>query len=823
MRWAALAITLLLAPAQADDAPLEQQVRRMIAEAEAMPTLDQADKQLTDAAVLLATEGRKVDEITRDFLTADVERARGRLAALAWRSNPDAHPGQDDNARRLLGRAGATYRRLAAQCDARARVIEGQIGDQEPGKDPEWRRLIGSISRANYAGAWAGYHLALVSETPRQKTERLESAVQSFLEFTAGGYRKHPIVADCFLGHALCLHELGRHFDALQLLKAATPDNTPPATFKRMTWVRVQAAGALPSDLEVENAARAYFDSLPAGHKWDAGDLQIALGRAKALARLADAKINPQLHRSFAARLSQVAREISTHGEPWRSQVAELLGEQMEDTAFARLARARRAFAAGNHADALAHADKGIALANDETPVDLRADLDYVRFASLWNLRRWREAAAAAGQFIRERPADKRARDVAAKGLQAAVLSRESSDAMPAGEFLAHLDLFERHYPDLPGLDRAPWHRAAVWIDAANFDAAEKQLDRIPADSPQAPWAEYGRALIAWRRMGRAGQGDTAAAAAEGVVRLLASLQDKRSPQTQPLIDPASQLALAVGRSLLSRDKPAVELADRLAAGLESIESPPRQTMQRTAALRLLVNIHRDSAEVRPQSFDKLGGELARVLAGDAAARLWSRFGRLTAGIPDIPPPPAGKPLAALPPAQQKSAQVTGQLLMDALQVILADASASRDNPDPQHLAARMRLAEVQAVLGRFEDARRNYQWVLDRVDAEHSGAALRGLARLAERRGRLDEAIPIWQKLARGLEVGTGPWFEARYHLIVCYASADATRQRARDMLRLLLIRHPHIGPGDWQARFAALAAELNVAPSPPTTTPDR
>ena len=85
----------------------------------------------------------------------------------------------------------------------------------------------------------------------------------------------------------------------------------------------------------------------------------------------------------------------------------------------------------------------------------------------------------------------------------------------------------------------------------------------------------------------------------------------------------------------------------------------------------------------------------------------------------------------------------------------------------------------------------------------------LRAAANLSERLGKTDRALECWRLLAAGSEVGTEPWYEAKFHLISVLAEVDPARAR------LVMDQHkqlnPDYGPQPWAARLFALDRRID------------
>lgn len=793
--------------------PVDARISRLLAEAQAGLALKDAEQKIDRAQHLLANLGGSLGGTARDFLRADILRARGRVAAAAWKRDP-SRADLRRRARRHLLEAVELYVRLVALCEAELDKLERRLTQADPSQNPTWRRLSGSVSRANYGEAWSLYTLALLAENETDRRGRLAQALERFAGFTANGYRNHPVVADCFLGQALCQYEHKRYAKVLELLKPAQPKNTPAGTYKRMTYLRIKAGQAYGSHLAAESAAKQYFDALPANHKPDAIELGMAVERARCLAVLADAKRNPEYHGLFRRRLDEVAKLIHDQGEPWRSELEEILGDSAGVSPFKCLARARAAFKAKRFAEAARQAEIGLRAAAPRTDRAVLADLRYARAASYLNLGKALDAHRAAAEFIRRHAADRRAADLCQPAVQAGLNALKDTPRLPQGELLRFLTLLERLLPTHPEVRKLPWHRGNLLLQASRFRQAEDALKTVRTDSGVYLLAQYGLAVAAAKQAEvlPAGADANAAAAlldrsAEAVGRFVASAGGELSPPERRAAGALIDVALAVAaRNLdLAPPRPAAALA--LLDSADRLPSPKGAAARRKLALRvraLLLAGKADAAAahvakllVAPRGADK---DLPETLAG-IAAPLAAEFERLR---------------------RQGPADAAASLGRQAVAVYTALLDLSADSKDDRvrrsEPAVRQRLAETLEQLGRFAEAIPHYQRLVRETPRGKAGRAIRGLAVCLEATGRHDLACEQWAALARGLEKGTEGWYEARYHWLWCL-DRQGERARARRMLAYFRLQHPKIAIRRWKDRFQSLAERLGMPHTAPAT----
>ena len=804
----AIWLALGLGAARADE-PLDVRVATLLAEAQRAASTDQAEAKLRQAEKLFGQEGRRLERVARGFLHADILRVRGRVAVLAWkRKATDA--AAREQARKLLLEAIGEYAGLVKLCEDRLDAIERRYTNRDPSEDKNWRRFSGYISRANYAEAWSHYNLGLVAREPAERKRRLRQAIERFSSFTAGGYRAHAVVADCFLGQALCHYELKQHFQVLELLKPARPDNTPPASFKRMTYVRIKAAQAYGSHLAAENAAKQYFDSSKPDRRLDAIELEMALERIRCLSVLADPRQNPEYHRLFRGRLDAVARRVYSHGEPWRGELAKLLGRGNGASVVQHLSKARTLLEAKRFAAAAAEADQGLRAAQPRTDAALLADLRYVRAAATASEGKHLQAHRYAVEFLRRHPTDDRAAGLCAAVVQTGRAALKADPPLPPAELAESLALLEESFPGQPVTEKLPWYRAELLLETGRFADAERALGRVrPADAVYV-LAQYGLALAAAKQaeaLAREAPGDPNALlgaldrSAGAVGRFAGAAAGKRlSGEQRQAAAGVVDVGVAVARRYLALPTPRPAAALSL---LDHLDKLPSQRA-RAATRRLAARVR---AEVQAGGIDSAGRHIDELL--DSAGTTGQD---LAATLADVAPALSAEFDALSEAGKAEAAAAVGRQVLRIQRLLLRHVRGSADKQvRAQEAAARRGLADILRKLGRHKDAIEHYRWLVAHTPRRRAGGALRGLALCHERTGQFGPAAEKWRTLAKGLEKRTEGYYEARYHWIRCVSKAGR-REQARKVLAYFRLQHPRIAIRPWQDRFDALARELGL-----------
>ena len=810
------------ATAEARAETVSARVSAFLDQARAAESEKDAEKAFLQAERLLLAAGADLGEVARAFLEADVQRTRGQRAVDAWRRDPTRTASRQEG-RRLLLAARAVYERLKGQAEDEANRIADRAGPTaDPSADPRYREADGNVSRATYSLAWAQYHLALAAEDPAERAKLFDAAIETFRAFTDEGYRDHPIIAECFLGQALCLHEKGEAAGAVRLLEPANAGNTPRGVFRQMTLLRVRAAQAGgPSPRKVEDAAAPYFDSLPPDYRLDAADLALAMERARALERLADPGRNSDDYAACRARLGAFKGTIYAYGDPWAAELAKVLGESPPPSAAGILKTAVEHYEAKRFKEALAAAEAGLRTTPGKSgPV--AADLQYMKVASLMSLERWREAHLAAAEFLQAAPKDPRSPDVCRRAFLAGLKALKADPPLDQAALDQFVAFARTTFPDVPEVQDAPWARASQLLAAGQYREAEAALKDVPPGSPSYRRAQYGLALAAYKQAEQALEGGasgkaTAAGhlgrAAAAVRRFVESLPADMPEADRPMADHVAGIGVAAARRMLDLPEPdlkgaaaMLDLLQRWPAPGPQVE-PQRRALQMAIAVRsgrpdeVLREVDAALAAAKPQD-----PKTAQVLAS-AADPLEEQSGRLAK---------EGKPAAA---------RKIDERLLRVYESLLAGPAEGPDAPlRGKTVTIRRRLAHVLLRLDRPKDAIGHYEWVLEHVPREKAGDVLRGLALAREKVHRYDEAVEPWNALAKGLREETDGWFEARYHLILCHWEAGRW-DHARRLMAYFRTSRPQGAPGEWKARFDALhermekvagGAPSNGAPRP-------
>ncbi len=842
LRLAFALACLLPAARQSAAASLAEQKIATLLDAAAAPNAAKPEEKLDEARRCLATAG--LGELDRAFVGADIERTAATVALHAWRragthSQRNVSPPalRHEARRRLLGTLDL-YEGLLKRAEANSEAILAKLPESaDPDKDPRATEAGSYVHRATYHKAWLLYRVADLADPDIEgadRTERLKQALELFGIFTAEGYRSQPVVVDCFLGQALCLQALKRwrKTDAgpglIELLEddfgiskrlGEAAGRAPSDTLKRMIYLLVKALEAEAPDspsLKLESLADQYFRGLPVGAAYDGFDLEMAIARAKNLqALLRTPEAAGGRARAYEAKIEEIKSKFELYGDPWHADLHKALG--LPPPPPPPESDVNKLFKEGKFKEALGKIEAALARGTHSVAnVSPRlADLRWAKAAVHWNLQNWREAHLAAYDFVRQHPADPRAAEWCRRALQAglrAIAAKPPQLDLPS--FNSFLDFATRTFPNEPEVQRVPWTRASLLLEAKDYREAERALLRVDAKSPVYRLAQYGLALATYRQAEEAlkdaarGTGTHSVANVSPLLERAAAAVGRFADTTpaaadvEKLPEAVVSIAHAVARTLLRLPQPRAEAAlallDRLdrSAELRSVDATQRE------ALRLEAQAVVGGIEGVRKKLNEIAGKDSEQphltqLAANFAARLEKEAERLGRA------------------GQSAEATAVTRELARAYEFLLRQVGQSLD-PKAQSQAPviRRHLANALLRLGNLKEAVEHCEAVLQGLRPGEAKPAdiLRGLALAYEAAGRHDDALKCWRPLAQGLARKSEGWYEAQHHHILCVHKSGA--EGARQLLDYFKLQNPEV-PAPWAAKFQELERELRNTPA--------
>ncbi len=124
---------------------------------------------------------------------------------------------------------------------------------------------------------------------------------------------------------------------------------------------------------------------------------------------------------------------------------------------------------------------------------------------------------------------------------------------------------------------------------------------------------------------------------------------------------------------------------------------------------------------------------------------------------------------------------------------------------------ALSKLTELYLIADRNDDAREGAELLYGLFPDNQQ--YMTHLARVYTRLDRGGESLPLWRRLAKGVQPGNDLWYEAKYQLIKCLAKENLAS--AQSVYRQTV----HLSgdmPQEWKARFDTLSLELEAIGNP-------
>jgi hypothetical protein len=805
---------------------LELQIDALALEALNAPTVQAAQEKITEAEQLLKNNQTKIKKITYRFLLTNLDLTNGRIKAAAWQLKKDDEPLRQQ-ARQILTRVLPLQESLKTDTEKTAGELETKL-EEKADQDPWLQQLWAYSTRIEYNIAWTRYSLALVTDQENPKQKLLQKAIEGFQPFTQDSYQNHPVIAECFLGQALCLFEQKKFYDVIRFLdlNTITPDNTPAETYKRISFLRIQSGRQLPSDLNTIWAAEQFFNSLVADDRLDKTELDMALDWARSLTQLAQSPENRKYLHSLLLRLERVASLVYPYGDPFSADLAQIIRDLPLDTPYASVVLGRKQFQEKKYPEALQYAQTGIRNLTEKESAKLSADLYFLQNTAAWNGQNYLPAYQAARFFLQQHTKDDRADQVLQRGIQAALNSLNSDEAVDLEQFIQFLDFTQLHWPDHPEVKKAPWYRGWVFLETQRYPEARRMLQNVPPDSDVYPQALYGLALASLNQAQNQKKLNTPQTptlrqhlldAADSMQRFVKIAPKNPSPQQKELQSGIVEVGAATAQAFLNLSPSDPNIALNLIDTLEKLPdviktrepgallmrfSSPRnhnseehKKLERRLALRLQAYAELDNIKSLLEVLDIL---IKFKNHSDFSLHALIRAGNTLENV------------APQPTRSAESKRIIYDKLVSLYQYLLTQAQQKKHLLITEPIVRR-RLAQSLAYSGRRLDAVQQYLWILKHEPSQKTGDVRRSLALVYEELDQFETAIEQWRILAQGLAPDSEPYLEANYRLILAHLNAQNTQQ-AKKLIALFLLRHPNIEPKPWRLRFQQLDQKLKA-----------
>jgi len=794
---------------QDDDAGrIEAVIENLLAEVITAAEAGEARAKLDRARRLLRENEHRLGNFTSEFLRINLSQVLMQRAVAIWQLDTDREEIRKEAEKKLTD---VLQRYQVLQEKAREEVdsLEWKYGDKVV-KNALWRRMSGYVTRVDFETGWVYYNLGVITKGER-RDNYFQKAIEIFGRFTEDGYRNHPVIAECFLGQGLCLKERQKYYEAAQLLdyRMITPLNTPADSYKKISYLRMQAWRAVPSELNAVWSAQQYFETLPAGKEPDRIELEMALEWARSLTALVNSSQTGELREALEQQLNLVAGMIYGQGEVWIEKLSEVIKEIASDTTYACLLRGRMFFVKRQYEEALRETEKALKVKAEKYKENSWADLRYIKAASCWNLERWEPAFKAAVGFLVHHEQDQRAEEMVRVGVQGGLRSMKS-DKLKPGELLRFFDRVEKGWPDHEEMKKMAWYRGQVLMKAGRAIEAEKYFQSIGQDSQVYRQGLYGQVWAACQlgrdrlKMGTVESDDQAGKYWRGVVgnvekyiRLSLSESEKNDSFRQRV----GNLVTAAAQLMLEGTQGDPNEALKLIELWEGFSKGDQHQRERLWMIRL-------EAYGAAGFIDEVIKELDAILI----KKEFSDRGRVERAVARVSDRLEKFVKKARLREEGGQAQRVDEKLIKMYRFLLASLTEEvAPKRETGEIALRLRLANCLFRRERYAAALREYRWLSQKVSRKESSDILRKMGLAYEGIGSYEEAAEMWRLLCRGLKPETDLWLEAHYHHILCYQRAGQG-DKAKKLLAYFRLRYPQVEMGGWQRRFDRLEHRFNA-----------
>lgn len=789
-----------------------------------------------------------------------VSYARAERAAERWRLRL-ASPAELEEAQRILRTAAPEFARIGAQANSRVVALERQ---EESARELELDILRDALNDARrvrsvamYLAGWAHCYLAELTNDAAPAAEaarcfgwllNAEPNQPASPERVGDSSMRFEHVARAALGAGSAAAVRAAHVESdrwFDLVEKST--NLPSGVREELFARRLTAAARADNWPEAQRVveARRNVDSIAEG-RGRAPD-RLTANEARLLAvltfeasersaqtttvnRLRDAALADLVARDELAHVVDLANRYGVAQLPERGFIGAYV------RAVHAYQRAREAHDAlgpaepdapvrdGACATLYAHAAEQcrMALASEESRrfPDARADAARTLAFSLYfasgvdaTPERALEAAkrfldAAAADPGTQAGADAHWMAIRANEHAGAYTGRDAIDARERRERL--LQEFIERYPADRRAGAALVRRSIEGV--YNRDEAIDALLRVPSGAPAYDHARREAARLLYDAVREASPARRAAAARRFADVAAPLLDADRQAALGGDDARAAANALVLARQLLdallgvdppdaARARVALGAIDALRdAGLVASDAHLAETLYRRVQIALASNDDED-AELAAADLHALGARAAEARYAHAANRLLYLRALST---------------RRADPAREGAARA---VLRHGARVLADLGVHTAEGPlDAQAMSVLSAAADAAAWLWRErrDEAARDAALRVLRVGLRsqpRNAAFLRTAAELAESAGDDAAALDAWRTLLSGADVGSDPWFEARWRVFTILARTDSAA--AIDGLRAHTAVYPDYGPAPWGERLRALHASLTDAGS--------
>lgn len=679
----------------------------------------------------------------------------------------------------------AIYRHWSGESERMAQKVMEADGDLEALYESRpFQEAQLTAARALYYLNWLAYYGARLHEGKRRR-ELLEAAARGFSEFAVGD-NPPELVSESLLGRALCHIELGNHDWAIRDLQLVLKqENLSP---ERRNKARLALLDAYTRAGKTAEVLRLSEELLAPGAVPRADRPIVQLYRLTALLDAADAARGAagDRYRDQATRLGEQLRRA---GKGWARRVESILASRIDDpeewvgrarTPETRLRVAKLFFQRGSPERAAPLLE---AVLRDPQATRYHGEAHYLLGLIHFRAEEYTKAAGELGAAL-QTPDDEWAADAAYmrfKAVEAEVASDPNTPLL--AQYEPAMAFFLERFPDHSSAAEVRYRLGELLQSRGDCERAAEQYRQVSGDPGFEIRARFALVQCGFEELGRArdrGARDTALRRIAGALQEFRAAADSLPEGAAAEVDldglRARVAILSAVHAALSSPNDGNQRMLDILSGFETRFPGRPELLAQVTRMRLrayhALGRHAEAAEEAARHADALRAE-GRT---DALEKLAADFARAAQRSE------SGKDAAARAAAR--------------LYEILAELGSADDR-------ARLTLARLYLQEGEVDRAEAIYRQTLARVP--NSLNALRGLAEVAERRGRGSEALSYWKRYTELARPGDRAWFAGHYQqarLLLARGDRDA----ACELLRSLRPAMPGLADSTLRERLGAL-----------------
>ena len=373
----------------------------LITQAKSDTHLKEATKNL-QKAINYIKNTKVVPPLEQAFLLGTTWQTLGQLTQKQWKTAPDDL---------VLKHQAYKYQRKAIDIFIQLNQTAKRQADRLDHINSAKAESTGQyVSQSQYAIGWAYHDLAQAAPTRQERDSHLKSAIIAFKYFTDNDYHKHPIIADTFLAHGICLNALTKYKESLSLLRPINKENTPQTIYPKIVMLKCNNYTSLKQYFVGINTLKAYFKAQQQNNS-----KQLNSSSLNPLLLIEWAKLivlqEEVSSTDFSKDIATIADLINQEDQSYQNHFFDLIGPRDIDSPGFIMSRIKVLFNAKSYNKALLEISKGIKVTTSKDPQ--YKDLLYAQILCKWHLKDYFNAYQESKDYLNHQFNDKRNNEIA--------------------------------------------------------------------------------------------------------------------------------------------------------------------------------------------------------------------------------------------------------------------------------------------------------------------------------------------------------------------------------------------------------------------------